>query len=152
MNHIIIHALHDLRALSATMKSANEKSVNMNVWDRDIKTVEDAIATIETIRNALSTARDIEREHCAEIAETLSGHDGHRIAEVIRTGKRSAEVPMFNEPSKEELQALHAWMREPDYAENFLLSDVIEWVNRRPTFTTARLAGEPSSSPKGDGK
>ena len=44
-----IKAPHDLRALLATMKSAKEQRVNMNIWDRDIKAVEDAIATIEAI-------------------------------------------------------------------------------------------------------
>lgn len=40
----------DLRALLATMKSAKEKGVNMNIWDRDIKAVEDAIATFDALR------------------------------------------------------------------------------------------------------
>lgn len=51
---IEIPALHDLKATLATMKSAKEKGVNMNIWDRDIKAVEDAIATIEAIRGATS--------------------------------------------------------------------------------------------------
>jgi hypothetical protein len=42
-------SLNDLRALLATMKSAKEKRVNMAVWDRDIKVVEDAIQLIEII-------------------------------------------------------------------------------------------------------
>jgi hypothetical protein len=41
---------HDLRALLATMKSAKEQRVGMSIWDRDIKAVEDAIATIEALR------------------------------------------------------------------------------------------------------
>ena len=45
-----IEAPFDLRALLSTMKSAKEKGVNMNIWDRDIEAVEDAIATIEAIR------------------------------------------------------------------------------------------------------
>lgn len=45
-----IEAPHALRALLATMKSAQAQRVNMNVWDRDIQAVEDAIATIEAIR------------------------------------------------------------------------------------------------------
>ncbi len=40
----------DLRALLATMKSAKEQKVHMAIWDRDIKTVEDAIAVIQAIR------------------------------------------------------------------------------------------------------
>jgi hypothetical protein len=32
------------------MKSAKQKSVGMNIWERDIKAVEDAIATIEALR------------------------------------------------------------------------------------------------------
>lgn len=47
---ITIEEPHDLRATLATMKSAKEKGVNMNIWDRDIKAVEDAIAVIEAIR------------------------------------------------------------------------------------------------------
>jgi hypothetical protein len=42
--------LHDLRSTLATMKSAKEKGVNMNIWDRDIAAVESAIATIEAFR------------------------------------------------------------------------------------------------------
>mgnify|MGYP001576703436 CR=1 FL=1 len=42
---------HDLRATLATMKSAKEKGVGMNIWDRDIKAVESAIAIIEAIRD-----------------------------------------------------------------------------------------------------
>lgn len=51
-----IHAPHALRALLATMKSAKEQGIHMAVWDRDIKAIEDAIATIEAIR-AVSTWR-----------------------------------------------------------------------------------------------
>lgn len=40
----------DLRALLAKMKSADAGNGFMSVWDIDIKTVEDAIATIEAIR------------------------------------------------------------------------------------------------------
>jgi hypothetical protein len=47
---VTVKAPHDLEALLATMKSAKEQRVNMNIWDRDIKTVEDAIATINAIR------------------------------------------------------------------------------------------------------
>jgi hypothetical protein len=47
---VIIKDPHELRALLATMKSAKEKGVNMSIWDRDIKAVEDAISTIEAIR------------------------------------------------------------------------------------------------------
>jgi hypothetical protein len=49
---VTIKAPHELRALLATMKSAKEQRVNMNIWDRDIKAVEDAIKTIEAIRLA----------------------------------------------------------------------------------------------------
>jgi hypothetical protein len=47
---VTLKAPFKLRALLATMKSAKEKSVNMNIWDRDIDAVEDAIATIEVLR------------------------------------------------------------------------------------------------------
>lgn len=52
---ITITATHDLQALLATMKSAKEQRVNMNIWDRDIKTVEDAIALIESLRQRPTT-------------------------------------------------------------------------------------------------
>jgi hypothetical protein len=42
--------------------------------------------------------------------------------------------------SREELLALHEWMREPDWAENFSLEDMKDWINARPTNITARLA------------
>ncbi len=41
---------HELRALLATMKSAKAQRINMSIWDRDIKAVEDAIGTIEALR------------------------------------------------------------------------------------------------------
>lgn len=47
---VTVHEPFALRALLATMKSAKKQHVNMNIWDRDIKAVEDAIATIEAIR------------------------------------------------------------------------------------------------------
>lgn len=48
---ITVNATHDLQALLSTMKSAKRQGVNMNIWDRDIKAVEDAIATIEGVRS-----------------------------------------------------------------------------------------------------
>jgi hypothetical protein len=48
---LTVTAPHDLRALLATMKSAKEQRVNMCIWDRDIKAVEDAIAAIEVIQS-----------------------------------------------------------------------------------------------------
>lgn len=48
---IVIKEPFDLRQLLATMKSAHEKRIAMSVWERDIKAVENAIATIEAIRN-----------------------------------------------------------------------------------------------------
>lgn len=47
---ISIKAPFDLRATLATMKSAKEKGVNMAIWDRDIKAVEDAVELIERLR------------------------------------------------------------------------------------------------------
>lgn len=41
---------NDLRTTLATMKSAKRQGVNMNIWDRDIEAVENAIAVIEAIR------------------------------------------------------------------------------------------------------
>lgn len=48
---MIIKEPNDLRATLATMKSAKRQGVNMNVWDRDIEAVENAIAVIEEIRS-----------------------------------------------------------------------------------------------------
>lgn len=48
---VTVKAPHDLRALLATMKSAKAQGVHMAIWDRDIKTIEDAIETIEAIRS-----------------------------------------------------------------------------------------------------
>jgi hypothetical protein len=42
-------------------------------------------------------------------------------------------------PTPEELQALHHWMREPHWAENFSLEDIVDWMNRRLTSVTHRL-------------
>lgn len=53
----IVKAPLDLQALLATMQSAKEQGVGMAIWDRDIKTVQDAIATIEAIR-AVSTQKE----------------------------------------------------------------------------------------------
>ena len=47
---LIIKEPFELRALLAKMKSAKEQGVNMNVWDDNIKAVEDAIAVIQAIR------------------------------------------------------------------------------------------------------
>lgn len=47
---ITIKEPFDLRTTLATMKTAKEKGVNMCIWDRDIKAVEDAIAVIDAIR------------------------------------------------------------------------------------------------------
>lgn len=47
---ITVKAPLDLQALLAKMKSAKEQGVGMSVWDTEIKTVEEAIATIEAIR------------------------------------------------------------------------------------------------------
>jgi hypothetical protein len=49
-----------------------------------------------------------------------------------------------------ELKALNDWMREPDFAENFSLEDISDWINRRPIHTTARLVGH-AQSPAADG-
>jgi len=43
--------------------------------------------------DAVQKARDVEREHCALIAEKLcdQGRDGYQIAKVIRAGKRTPQ-------------------------------------------------------------
>ena len=59
---ITVKAPFDLQATLATMKSAKEKDGLMNIWDRDIKAVEDAIETIEAIRriNAFLIGKEIQ--------------------------------------------------------------------------------------------
>jgi hypothetical protein len=57
---VTVKAPFDLMALLATMKSAKEQGVGMAIWDRDIKTVEDAIATIDAIRSQASGVRNSE--------------------------------------------------------------------------------------------
>jgi hypothetical protein len=47
---VTVKAPFDLEALLATMRSAQAQRVGMAIWDRDIKAVEDAIATIKAIR------------------------------------------------------------------------------------------------------
>lgn len=47
---VTVNAPRDLNALLATMKSAKKQGVHMAIWDRDIKMVEDAIATIDGVR------------------------------------------------------------------------------------------------------
>jgi hypothetical protein len=42
---------YGLKTTLATMKSAKEKGVNMNIWDRDIEVVEEALAIIESLRS-----------------------------------------------------------------------------------------------------
>jgi len=46
-----VKAPFELKATLAKMKKAKELGVNMNVWNLDIKAVEDAVATIEAIRD-----------------------------------------------------------------------------------------------------
>jgi len=52
---ITIKEPFDLRTTLATMKHAKEAGIKLRVWDRDIKAVEDAIATIEAIREQGAT-------------------------------------------------------------------------------------------------
>lgn len=47
--------------------------------------------------------------------------------------------------SREELDALNEWIREPDYAESFTLEDMTDWLNRRPIAVVARLAATPKA-------
>lgn len=42
--------------------------------------------------------------------------------------------------TREELVALRDWVRRPDYADEFSLADVVEWINERPVATVERLA------------
>ena len=48
---VTVEAPTDLHALLSVMKSARERKVGMSIWDKDIETVERAIATINAIRN-----------------------------------------------------------------------------------------------------
>lgn len=54
---VTIPSPRDLQALLATMESAKEQRVNMNIWDRDIKAVRDAIVFIEAMRLMSSIPR-----------------------------------------------------------------------------------------------
>jgi hypothetical protein len=47
---VTVNEPFDLMQLLATMKSAKAQGVGMAIWDRDIKAVEDAIATIKAVR------------------------------------------------------------------------------------------------------
>jgi hypothetical protein len=58
MNGVTVKFPHDLIALLAIMQSAKEQGVHMAIWDRDIRAVQDAIATIEGIRASVSTPGD----------------------------------------------------------------------------------------------
>jgi len=57
---IIFREPFDLRATLAKMKAAKEQGVNMNVWDGDIKAVDDAIALIESVM-ALRPVNELKR-------------------------------------------------------------------------------------------
>src|SRR5258708_3287039 len=69
--------------------------------------------------------------------------------EIDTSGAPHPGIRSTSPPSKEgEMQALNAWMREPDYAENFSLEDMASWINRRPIALVARLAAiEQSTRP-----
>lgn len=43
-----------------------------------------------------------------------------------------------------DLIALYEWLREPDYAENFSLEDMSEWMNRRPVAMVSAEVTTPS--------
>jgi hypothetical protein len=51
--------LHDLKTTLATMKTAKEKGVNMCVWDRDIKAIEEVIAFLDAL-NTLSHTNGVQ--------------------------------------------------------------------------------------------
>lgn len=81
---VIVHAPHDLQALLATMKSAKAQSVNMNIWDRDIKTVEDAITTIMGIRGTRDVAQrpQVSQEAMNWATEEIAKIEAHKAAAV----------------------------------------------------------------------
>jgi regulator of protease activity HflC (stomatin/prohibitin superfamily) len=54
---------------------------------------------------------------------------------------RDAAVTERNEAEAADLAALYAWIREPDHAEEFSLANIVDWINRRPIATIARLFG-----------
>lgn len=39
----------------------------------------------------------------------------------------------------DDMQSVMAWLREPDYAEEFTLIDVGDWINRRPVESLTRI-------------
>ncbi len=57
----------------------------------------------------------------------------------VKSPARTEAVP--------DVQAVRAWLREPDYAESFSLNDVVDWMNRRPIAAFERLAASPASPP-----
>lgn len=51
--------------------------------------------------------------------------------------------------SEVDIAALNEWIREPDYAEDFSLEKMADWINRRPIAMVARvLAGSAVSRPE----
>jgi len=40
-----------------------------------------------------------------------------------------------------DIETLRTWLREPDYAENFSLADMTDWINRRPIAEFERSVG-----------
>lgn len=55
-----------------------------------------------------------------------------------------------------QLQTIQDWLREPDHAEHFGTSQLVEWINRRPTHIVpavlASLASHPCQSGEGAGE
>lgn len=52
-------------------------------------------------------------------------------------GQAAGELRQLN--PEDVASALREWMREPDFAEEFSLDKVVEWINRRPIALLERL-------------
>lgn len=59
------------------------------------------------------------------------------------TSPKEDQQPMT---TREELVGLRDWLRRPDYADEFSLADVVEWMNQRPVAAVERLASRQEAS------
>lgn len=64
-------------------------------------------------------------------------------------GQKKKGPPQFIKMRRSDLKAIYNWLREPDWAEDFSLAQMIDWVNRRPIAPIA-AAVAPSSHSNGE--
>lgn len=80
----------ELRSTLATMKSAKEKGVNMNIWDNDIKAVEEAVEMIEALRATPAqrpSDKDIKRQFAEFLTDLAELTVEDRAAEALRAAR-----------------------------------------------------------------